>query len=251
MGSGPDLGLERLTAGFVRLLAWCAGLVLVAALVPVGEALWSEVLGVSGSVQIAEWTPTPTPTPATGHGCTPGYWKQEQHFSSWPEPYFPQSDLAQAFGVDPLEGDPTLLDGLEAKGGGLDALLRHAVAALLNAASDGVNYPFDLETVVKMFQTALQSGDYETTKDALEAANESDCPLPLVQEDSVDLSTGEEPTAMPTAAPPSDEVPASQESESASLQASDGMTTPETPTASIEPPPDPGQSDELTSTTEP
>ena len=196
MDSSSDPGLGRRLVGFVRLLAWSGGILLLAALAPVGQALWSEALGVSASVQIAEWTPTPTPP--SEEGCTPGFGKQEQHFSSWPEPYLPKSDLAQTFGVDPLAGDPTLLEGLEAKGGGLNALYRHAVAALLNAASDGLDYRYDVPTVLAMFVAALVSGDYETTKDAFEAASEGDCPLPLNEDEAGTLITSSDSTPEPT-----------------------------------------------------
>jgi hypothetical protein len=118
-------------------------------------------------------TPTPTP-PAGGEGCTPGYWKQEHHFGSWVT-YEPGDSFDTVFGVD--SSFATLLDGVSANGGGENALARHAVAALLNAASAEVDSSFTTADVIQMVQDAYESGDFETTKNKFEADNESGCPL--------------------------------------------------------------------------
>ncbi len=65
--------------------------------------------------------PTPTPPPAT---CTPGFWKQEQHFQYWvgfspDDPYF--------------DTGMTLLDALQ--GGYETRVSRFVVAGWLNAAN--------------------------------------------------------------------------------------------------------------------
>lgn len=74
------------------------------------------------------------------NGCTPGYWKQEQHFDSWPFPYEPNTLLRDVFMTTPAEyvPDDTFLEALNYGGGpGVEGatriLLRAAVAALLNA----------------------------------------------------------------------------------------------------------------------
>jgi hypothetical protein len=111
-------------------------------------------------------------------GCTPGYWKQEHHFDSWTG-YAPGDSFESVFGRD-VPGDPTLLEALEAGGGGLTALMRHTVAALLNAASGDVDPAEAFDTtaeVVSAFQEAFDSGDYATTKNLFETSNESGCPL--------------------------------------------------------------------------
>jgi hypothetical protein len=117
-------------------------------------------------------------TPPGDEGCTPGYWKQEHHFGNWPETTDPYTTtFGGVFGCSdvqaqkPESGDicaMTLLTVLELKGGGNNALARHAAAAYLNAASS-VMYPYDVAGVIKL----LNSFD----KDALEEANESYCPL--------------------------------------------------------------------------
>ncbi len=125
-------------------------------------------------------TPAPTPTPTTpppggGEGCTPGYWKQSQHFDSWVG-YTPTDSFEAVFGVN-ATGSPTLLDALKWGGGGEAALARHAVAALLNSASGGVSYAFSTADVITMVQNAYATGTFETTKNLLAAQNESGCPL--------------------------------------------------------------------------
>ena len=87
--------------------------------------------------------------PQGGEGCTPGFWKQDQHFDSWVG-FAPTDSFEAVFGVDVTlrvggQGtvdDPTLLDALNATGGGVNALARHAVAALLNASNPDVDSDF-------------------------------------------------------------------------------------------------------------
>lgn len=120
--------------------------------------------------------PPPPPPPPGNQGCTPGYWKQDQHFDSWAAPYTPTTPFASVFGRN-VDGAPTLLAGLGLNGGGLNALTRHAVAALLNAQSDGVASPYSTAQVISMFQVAYDTGNYEPTKNQFAAANELGCPL--------------------------------------------------------------------------
>jgi len=110
-------------------------------------------------------------------GCTPGYWKQEQHFDSWPAPHTPDMLFSDVF-EDAFPGQ-TLVQIAGNGGGGLDALGRHTVAALLNGASDGVNYEFSDEEVISMFNDLFPGTDdeYEALKDTFEYNNELGCPL--------------------------------------------------------------------------
>lgn len=108
-------------------------------------------------------------------GCTPGYWKQTQHFDSWVG-YLPEGSFEDVFGRD-VPGTPSLLDALKGRGGGLVALMRHATAALLNASNPEVSYPYGTSEVVKLFQKAFDSGEYEATKDLFAGLNETGCPL--------------------------------------------------------------------------
>ena len=110
-----------------------------------------------------------------GQGCTPGYWKQEQHFDSWPAGYLP-SDLFSKYFEDAFPGK-TLLFVLWQGGGGLNALGRHTVSALLNAASDGVNSDLTVQQVINGFNGVFPGGDYEGQKDIFAGFNEQRCPL--------------------------------------------------------------------------
>jgi len=115
-------------------------------------------------------------------GCTPGYWKQEQHFGSWPvNPYsytFGEAFATACGAEDYPAGKPDeamgdicdllLLDALSLKGGGVNALSRHAAAGWLNGTSS-VNYMWSLAEVEAAFMAE--------NKDVLEDANESYCPL--------------------------------------------------------------------------
>ncbi len=119
--------------------------------------------------------PTPTPPPPGNgtEGCTPGYWKQEHHFDSWVG-YNPTDNFDTVFMVT---YGGTLAEAADAKGGQENALARHAVAALLNAANADVDYLYSTQDVINMVQAAFASGDYEDTKDLFEAQNEMGCPL--------------------------------------------------------------------------
>jgi hypothetical protein len=114
-----------------------------------------------------------------GYGCTPGFWKQKQHFGDWTnppaDPY--STTFAQVFTVIPTNGDMLLAKALKQGGGGENALLRHGSAAYLNAISPDVDYFFTADEVVTMVQDAYASGDFEAAKDLLEAENERGCPL--------------------------------------------------------------------------
>jgi hypothetical protein len=118
-------------------------------------------------------------TPGGTQGCTPGYWKQSHHFDSW-QGYSPGDSFETVFGVNAFAGDPTLVQVLGTGGGGVSALGRHAVAALLNARHGGVDSAFTPQQVIDMTRNAILSGSstqIESTKNALAAANERRCPL--------------------------------------------------------------------------
>lgn len=111
----------------------------------------------------------------SGEGCTPGYWKQEQHFDSWVG-YAPADSFGTVFGVTPRVPGTTLLEALMATGGDEFALQRHATAALLNAVSS-VDYAFSVPEIMAAVQYAYSSGDFEGVKDQFAFENELGCPL--------------------------------------------------------------------------
>ena len=108
-------------------------------------------------------------------GCTPGYWRQSHHYDSW-QSYAPSDFFDDVFDRE-VDDELTLGEAVQLGGGDLNALIRHSVAALLNAASDDVDYPFTEAEVIGDFQAAFDGGEYEETKDVFDDANNLGCPL--------------------------------------------------------------------------
>ena len=74
----------------------------------------------------------------------------------------------------------TLLEGLQLGGGGLNALTRHAIAAVLSAAHPDIDYPLTISEIVDMVNDAYTSGDadeIEDLKDDLDAFNNLNCSI--------------------------------------------------------------------------
>ena len=120
-------------------------------------------------------------------GCGLGYWKN--HLDDWPPTgYSPNQSVESVFaasGAFPRLASATLLGALKFGGGpgaegGAMILLRHAVAAVLNATHPRVAYSQSPSAVVRTVDDALRSGNRQRmldTKDRLEAENEGECPL--------------------------------------------------------------------------
>jgi hypothetical protein len=128
--------------------------------------------GTTGTLVVFLNTPIPQ---EGGEGCTPGYWKQSQHFDSWTAPYTPTTQFSAVF--DDAFPGKTLLDVLKLGGGGLNALGRHTVAALLNAASSDVDYNLTTADVISQFNAVFPGGDYEGLKNTFAGFNEQTCPV--------------------------------------------------------------------------
>jgi hypothetical protein len=135
-----------------------------------------------------------------GHeGCTPGYWKN--HVDNWQE-VTPNTKLGTlgvkiagwSFGTDNAAyGDWTILQALGAKGGagisGATAILiRAGAAAWLNAAHEGVAYPYrryatgldGRKPLIDLLNAALTSGSRTKMLSlamTLDHANNLGCPL--------------------------------------------------------------------------
>ena len=137
-----------------------------------------SILGADNDIGILlEFYNSTIPT-GGGEGCTPGYWKAPQHFDSWVG--YTQNQLFSSVFEDAFPGK-TLLEVLSAGGNTAgEALGRHTVAALLNAAAgSGVSYDLTTAQVIAGFNAAWP-GD----KNALNAQkaifagfNELGCPL--------------------------------------------------------------------------
>ena len=116
-------------------------------------------------------------------GCTPGFWKN--HLDAWEE-YAPTDLVGDVFNIPAAYSDladDTLLEALsypddEQGGNAAENLLRTAVAAILNAASEDVGYPYrrfgDPGNIIPTVNNLLAGGDeqaMEDFKDLLDAAN--------------------------------------------------------------------------------
>ena len=106
-----------------------------------------------------------------GQGLTPGFWKN--HLCAWgPAGYSTGDDFDTVFGVDLFDPDLTLEQAVNLGGGKCNALARHAVAALLNAAHPDVDYYYSVAEVIAMVQSGVGSGDCNGAKNDLEEQNE-------------------------------------------------------------------------------
>ena len=123
---------------------------------------------------INTFTPPPPPGPLS-QGCSPGYWKQEQHFDSYVG-YTPNTLFADV-GFENAFPGMTLLEVLGANGGGLNALGRTIVAALLNATAI-FGYPHSFVEVIGAFNFAHDGtrDEYNALKEQYEALQDP-CPL--------------------------------------------------------------------------
>ncbi|WP_432471299.1 DUF7507 domain-containing protein [Amphritea sp. HPY] len=159
--------------------------------IPAGTGESTDVVIASGNDAV-DGTPVQASATATcfvpsNEGCTPGYWKQDQHFGNWTAPYSPvpvETKYRDAFGLggNVLPNDhkhDTLLDALWAEGNtDHEALLRHSAAALLNAASADVGYPMSIAQIIALVQDAWINGNEAAAHAILASLNEdSDCPL--------------------------------------------------------------------------
>lgn len=136
--------------------------------------------GLTWSVPVLQSISTPSfaqaSPPPGAQGCTPGFWKN--HPSAWgPTGHGPGDDFDAKFGVDLFDPNITLLEALNLGGGGVNALARAAVAALLNASHPGVDHPLTSAQVIAGVQAAALSGDFEPTKDEFDDANNLGCPI--------------------------------------------------------------------------
>ncbi|MFN7150926.1 MAG: hypothetical protein ACK4V6_15785 [Microthrixaceae bacterium] len=125
-------------------------------------------------------------------GCTPGYWKN--HTESWEEftPSSPLNVYASNFTFpDELAKyrTVTFLEALNFGGGrgvegGAQILLRAATAAYLNAAHEGLGYPyrryqepFNIQAQVNAALASLDRGTMIELAGVLDQANNLGCPL--------------------------------------------------------------------------
>jgi hypothetical protein len=127
--------------------------------------------------------PEDSDDPVGGEGCSPGFWSRRADVarfpSAWPSTgYNPSGDLDAEFEVvPPYTTHMTLLDAQNSRSGGLNALARQAVAALLNSAHPGIDFDLNVDEVRTAFLTALESGDFKPAEKLLKDLNDQGCPI--------------------------------------------------------------------------
>jgi hypothetical protein len=128
-------------------------------------------------------------------GCTPGFWKNNARnwgANAWGCGLSPDMPISYIFWLnEPLVirgngkstiTDPTLLEALDANGGGVNAMIRHGIAAILNACSPCVTYAInDPIQIVYMIEDTLNGVPGAYTVDELHymfaGYNEAGCPV--------------------------------------------------------------------------
>ena len=112
-----------------------------------------------------------------GEGCGSRFWGKRRNLGLWPSPLSPDTPFSSVFedAFYPL----TLHQVLRQSGGGLNALGRETVAALLNAASPDVDYDLIPSEVIDMFNGVYPSNKtaYNNLKSMFEGFNAQVCPL--------------------------------------------------------------------------
>jgi len=134
-------------------------------------------------------------------GCTPGYWKN--HPEAWEDTAYSPNDLfSDVFGMVITIGaggqntieDPTLMQALNATGGGVSALARHAVAGILNASHPDINYPRTIGTIIYYVTVKGLATDnpdtIELRKDRLDEWNNLGCPDNEILENATTFALG-------------------------------------------------------------
>jgi hypothetical protein len=153
------------------------------------EVLGADACLTAGGVYQGDDTscdPNPCAQPEP-EGCGLGYWKN--HLDAWEATAYVPEDLLGDVFTFPTELDflanDTLMEALEYGGGngiegGARIMLRHCVAALLNASHTDVNYPFTEAEIISVVNAALASLDRKTMLDAkheVDQHNSHGCPL--------------------------------------------------------------------------
>ena len=117
-------------------------------------------------------------------GLTPGFWKNNaRHHDANQWTFLAPEQALDTLFVVPASlglGSVTLVDSLDLDGGVAAALLRHAVAAVLNALHPDIAYPMTVSEIVAEVNAALASGDrgqITALKDRLDGFNNLGAPV--------------------------------------------------------------------------
>jgi hypothetical protein len=179
----------------------------------------------SSDVAVYRWS-------AKAEGKTPGFWKSNadnKGAAAWPRTpdgtlvYDPYQTLASVFWAVPAEyADLTLYEALSNGGGGIEALLRQAVAALLSATQPYVAYPLTPVQVIALTNEAILSGSATrigTQKDEFDRYNNYEADIDQFGRPPVT------PTDPPVTPPPAPALPSLSVSDVAVSEGRSGSTT--------------------------
>ena len=130
---------------------------------------------------------------AGAEGLTPGFWKNNadnKNAIAWPRNpdgtlvWYPGQAVSSMFSALITVGSPyadlSLEDALGLGGGGIEALLRHGIAAVLGATSPFVAYPWTAAETIAAVNAAILAGDsngIQNLKDKLEGFNKREADL--------------------------------------------------------------------------
>jgi hypothetical protein len=127
-------------------------------------------------------------------GCVPGFWKNSPGCWGCVDPDLSFNDVFDVVITvrtggkkTPYITDPSLMQALNANGGGINAMARHAVAALLNACDPDIDYPMTVDGVITAIQAVVSDGDIQGLKDELDLSNNLGCPYDTDQDTESEL----------------------------------------------------------------
>ena len=127
----------------------------------------------------------PRPPEHGDEGCHYNKWKK--NVDRWPARYGPRTFFADVF--DDVFPGKTLFDVIDTKGGELNHLGRETVAALLNAASNEVEFALTVDEVIRKFNAIDHDDGKGAVKDLrkeFHALTEGPCPLDDKEDDDRD-----------------------------------------------------------------
>src|SRR4029079_2168351 len=159
---------------------------------------YTNVATVTGNEPRTSQTVTAQDTAAylarqTATGLTPGFWKNNadnKNAIAWPHNpdgtlvWSPGQAVSTMFSALITVGSPyadlSLADALALGGGGVEALLRHGISAVLGATSPFVAYPMTAAEVINAVNAAILAGDAtgtENLKNKLAGYNNAEASL--------------------------------------------------------------------------
>lgn len=132
------------------------------------------------TAQLRVITDTGTCPPTGGQeGCSPTFWATTKSETFW-EGMQPNDRFNKTFSVKGSDKTTTLHQALQKVKGKEPALKRQAVAALLNASSSVVDYPYTRDQVIAIVQHAYATKDFKGARLDLAAQNKLGCFLETV-----------------------------------------------------------------------